>query len=747
MPKNSFWVDVREDNKRRIWLWVISWLFFLLWYLVGITLTISNEKILISYAIAQGAKQTEIQTLERLSEAVMGFFSDSIEGFPALAMLVLTVLCAIQGFGYLNKWHQLDFYHSQPVKKGRRFLVKWFNGILIYLIPSFSCLVFAVLIAAVQGLIKPLDLNRLAFMYLGSFLMFLAIYHANLIAIMLTGNIAISICMMIILQGYEAGVHFLRYMLMGSFFDTFVSFFYNPILFITPFYWFDERRDGIWVIAALLIYASITIVVAYSLYRKRPLEAAGRALVYPKTEPVIKYGITIPMALLMALVFWNMTERFSYNHGWDVVSLGGNPFYVAFAIIITTVFICCLMEVIYEFDIKAVFKNKHHISISIAVVTVIFLIFYYDTFGYDRFVPAPGRIKSYALVLEGGVSLGANDHRFFYETGYSLSPLAYAEKNMFATDGENIHALASITPGEGTYTFGATVLYRLKSGRAASRYIWLDYNNPETITYLNRIVSTDEFKKGAFLVFDDYFDDWYSDCEKFYTRIRYQTGVYDYILGNMDLQRLISAYREDLRGLDFAEMNETRYYGLISIEHTIFGGHTLDLREFGRRKRGQINTDNLSLILFEGSERTRTILGEWGIDTDVLLYVEDVDYITIEYNQFTPATLYDYDESKVITVEYHERADIEKIVKSLFELHSCCSNCIWPGYLTNYRFNEILQHGEHFNVKVNFKERGEPYIRNELPPLTLVHLHGNSAQYIFKPGVAPDFVRNDIRGE
>ena len=61
--KNSFWVDIRENNKRRLWLWVITWLFFLLYNGLGITLAISNEK---SWLYSTPIALTEMEKKRRL---------------------------------------------------------------------------------------------------------------------------------------------------------------------------------------------------------------------------------------------------------------------------------------------------------------------------------------------------------------------------------------------------------------------------------------------------------------------------------------------------------------------------------------------------------------------------------------------------------------------------------------------------------------------------------------------------------
>jgi len=734
MSKNSFWVDIRENNKRRIGLWVISGIFFLLYYLIGITLTISNAK----SRIASRVHYADFDKHKvELSETVVNFFTDSLTGMGLTVGTIMAVICAVQGFNYLNKRRQLDFYHSQPVKKGRRFLVTWLNGILIYLIPSFVSVFLAIFIAASQGLLKPIDIGRFVLMYLFYFVLFLAIYHINIIAIMLTGNMLVSLLMMVILHGYEALVYGMQYMYMEEFFMKFVSYYHDPVLFLTPFYWV---ADGVnpWSIAALPVYATIALLIAYLLYRKRPAEAAGRALVFTQIEPLLKIGLAIPAALMIAMVFWNVTNGHIYADTEFHVRGNGNLLFVAFGIIITTVIVCCFMEVIYEFDIKAALKNKHHILISGIAAAAIFIIFYFDIFGYDRYVPAPHKIKSYALTFDRGIIPESHGNTYFTETGRSIWALPYAEQNMFATDSENITALASLRMQRSTEK--ATVLYRLKSGRKVARIVGLDYDDPETIPILNRIVSTDEFKKGAFLVFADYFDDWLNSSEMYETLVNYILGPYNYPLTENGLSRLVNAYREDLKGLNFSDMNENRLYGRIQIRHDFLSETVISKL---RLSDGQIPDDRgiqefsnaFSLVVFEGSIRTRAILHEWAIDTNVSLNADDVEYMVVTYRQPRSAL-------EPVIVEYHERFDIERIAENIiYRSWSCCRFCQGGGRDLLAKQNE-----KDIDVEVYFKEHFKPNAGLMYSSRADVTIDSSSSRYVFLAGKVPDFVWNDVRG-
>ena len=708
--KNSFWVDIRENNKRRLWLWVITWLFFLLYNGLGITLAISNEK---SWLYSTPIALTEMEKKRRLIEAAEGFFENSF-GVFLVAAIILSVLAAMQGFSYLNKRRQIDFYHSLPVKKSRRFFVIWLNGIFIYLLPSLVTTILALVIAAVQGLLTVPFLGELVFIYFLIFALFLAIYHVNLIALMLTGNVVIGFFVMIILQGYEMLMHGMRSLFMQEFFAKYSTMGYQMKAYLTPYFWLAVMGDsqisavsGHLVILFLAIQAAVFLGIAFFLYCKRPAEAAGRAMAFTVTQPVVKIGVTVPLALLVALGFRAGTSYGYYEEG--------NPFFITLGIIITVVIVCCLMEVIYDFDIRAALKQKRHILISGSLAALIFLIFRFDIFGYDKYVPAPEKVNSYAVILP------YNDADYFWEDGSYARKENYIVQNMFATDAENICALALNQPDRNIHS-AINVLYRLNSGRTVSRYIWLDFDDPETLARLNHIFSSEAYKKGAFMVMADYFDALLVDGQPGYqTEALYMLGAYIYRVPDYDLKRLAEAYREDLRAANYVDFYGSLPYGEVSINIMWDSQHHEAYDPYRYSWRYGAN-----LEITEKSFRTLSVLNGLGIDTATPLRTEDVDYITVRYYDYDSFWNYAHQE-----VTYDETDEIEAIVPHLW---------ISPRYNNQYVGKNLYEDnydtdGRNYEVMVFLKEEDR-----------LIYGSGryNYGYFRFLAGQVPSFVQADL---
>ena len=127
MSKNSFLVNMKENNKRRIWLWILSGLFWFLYYPIGMMMSIGRQQ-----TINEVRGFSEAVAKERILLAAREWLSVASNGGHLVIVSLIAAVCAIQGFSYLYYRQKVDFYHSIPVKKSRRFAVIYLNGILVF---------------------------------------------------------------------------------------------------------------------------------------------------------------------------------------------------------------------------------------------------------------------------------------------------------------------------------------------------------------------------------------------------------------------------------------------------------------------------------------------------------------------------------------------------------------------------------------------------------------------------------------
>lgn len=229
MSKNSFLANLKENSKRRVWLWILSGLFWFIYYPVAMMMIMSrqkNENMIVGYV---GDKAREM--LLGAARDWIGY----VDGAGHLFIVtVIAAVCAIQGFSYLYHRKKVDFYHSIPVKKSRRFAVIYLNGFLIFFIPYLLNLLLAVAVAAINGGMDRNNMGVAAVSLACTVILFLGIYGLTLIAVMLTGNVIITVLATIIFVFYEAVVRYLLEAYSESFYDYFSYQSVNTTLYLSP---------------------------------------------------------------------------------------------------------------------------------------------------------------------------------------------------------------------------------------------------------------------------------------------------------------------------------------------------------------------------------------------------------------------------------------------------------------------------------------------------------------------------------
>ena len=119
-----------------------------------------------------------------------------------MLVTVVSVICAIQGFSYLYSRKKVDLYHSVPVKKSRRFAVIFTNGILICFVPYLVNLLLAMVIAWFSGGMDGHIFSKALIAAVLHLLLYLGIYGFAILAVMLTGNLVITVFATVIFLVY-----------------------------------------------------------------------------------------------------------------------------------------------------------------------------------------------------------------------------------------------------------------------------------------------------------------------------------------------------------------------------------------------------------------------------------------------------------------------------------------------------------------------------------------------------------------
>ncbi len=542
ISKNSFLVNLKENNKRRVWLWILSCLCWFIYYPVAAMMLISRQK---NYNLMM------MYTEEAAKEALINVVKEWLDfGSGGLMLLVslMAAVCAIQGFSYLHHRKKVDFYHSIPVKKSRRFLVIYINGVLIFLVPYALNLLLALIVSGVNGAMNGENAAAAARCLLYALLLFLATYGLMLIAVMMTGNIVITVCASVIFLVYEFVVRGILKTYCINFYQYFSDESMNVEPLLSParqmIKFLDENGSlSSWTAAMPLILLETAMAVGFTgiawfCYKKRPAEAAGKAMAFAKTKGVVKILLVIPFALGTGLFMQDI--------------IGETPYGMMFFGMVMAVIIgSCAIEVIYEMDIRAVFRRKYQMLISGACVAAVFLVFSLDLTGYDEWVPDPEKLEEAYFMFIGDIYGTYVDKDF-----QALDSGSYCLTKPGIKDIDAVCRLSEKKTDEGN--LWCKVAYRMKSGKIVWRWFAVSHEEEEL---LNRIVGSQEYKNMKCQLSDDAV--YAAIKEMKVTDFQFSTGFKRENLNAEDLDGFREAYLKDLGKADYSMFKKETVCGNI----------------------------------------------------------------------------------------------------------------------------------------------------------------------------------------
>ncbi len=704
--KNSFWASCRENHKRRTWVWIVAVLSQLLPY-GGITMIYLSR---IKDYNANGVYKTAVEFQDALYQAAkdaLGFSTDMCSVIALLAALI-----GMQGFSYLYNRRKVDLYHSVPVTKTRRFAVIYSNGLFMYLTANLTGILFGLAAAASQGAVNASVLSDVGLAFLWNLVMFLAFYHMMILAVMLTGNWFVTACGFGVIALYEFVVYLMLEDMKENFFRTYSGYFLTSEPKLSVFTdvsnniqrleWLPDTAAkaelALPLIGKWVLIAAALLLLAYAAYRKRPSEASGKAIAFPVLEPVLKVAVVIPAALLVGILVYETSSE--------------NEMLMVLAMAAAGVIFCGVVEVLYDFDIRSVFKHLVSSGVALTGILAIFCIFKWDVFGYDSYIPAQNMVESIAILTDGYY----DNYSYWDEDLRYIGADTYAKENMFLTEPEPVLALAKAylqtdeaAVEEMTAPRTLWILYRLQSGREVVRAIVVDYEEPETEELLNRIFQAEAFKKGTFHVMTD------ETFDKVAT-LSYTNGAVKVAIPKEEIWRLKEAWIKDMEQFDFTMARDELPCGRLNVEYD--------------------NYAQRQWYVYDSFENTIALLNELEAYYPAQLDVKDIDSVTVicyhnELNETdtdtaiyrnVPAATVDYAYGSYTDYTVRETFyDEEQIAQILPHIHADYLNALWG----NYKGTD-----QNYSVEIVFKkDTTYPYRRDSY-----------YFSYDFIDGQVPDFV-------
>ena len=498
--KNAgFLLRQRELARRRLWPIALTFLSHLI-YNVVCTVTVLSST-LEDATLSHLSASASARSLQRALSSFLG--KDNLSW--ALLALPLAAMLAIEGFSWLHSRREVDFFESLPVPRGQRFFDICAGSFLYYLVSGIFTLEIGLLIANGFGALSRPVLVEIIQAAVKTTAFFLAVYALGVLSTMLTGNVIVSCLAFGVLLFYEMEF---RALIQGYCSEYFATWSSRPSpalkksLFSPIEHYLDHSVPE--AVPRLLALAVLFFLLSWICFRLRRNERAGSAVVFTPVQTVVR----VAMSLLIGLFTGLLVSSIRTSRGIIISVIW---------MLLFTVITACIMQIIYEYDFRALFRRPLEIIAALVLALVFFSVFVFDLTGYDRFVPDAGKVSDAALVCRN------NPFDYSTEEGSRINAEDFGEKYMHLDNVEDVIAIASYgqdftlqkdrmydtyeETGQHAWRsyeeFDCLVVYHMKNGKTISRKFRL----PSTIApaVMDKVIGTEQYREGAFNIFHDNF--------------------------------------------------------------------------------------------------------------------------------------------------------------------------------------------------------------------------------------------------
>lgn len=530
-------------------LWFVTLAGIVLFFAMPVALLLQIQSVL------QRVEQGRTTLAEAGTSLGQSFFTLDNKAVTII-FIVAAIIAAQTAFYYLHSKKQVDFYHSLPIRRQRLFTVNFFSGACCFLLPYLLMLIISLIIFSGSGFIQYISVWSVLKGLLFNVMYFLLIYCVGVISALLTGNLIVQLLGTgtLLSIGPVTAAMYGEYMRRA--YDTFYNGFYSFdrwMLYSSPApAYFAAGASGsrtaslpaalIGVLCFLLLFAA-----ALLLYRARPSEAAGHAISFKAARPIIKYPVVLNIALLSGLFFSSVSS--DEGAGWMI-----------FGFICGAVLSHFIMEVIYSFDFKAIFKNLKGLGVFSLLFAAVATGMALDVTGFNSYVPARDSVVGVSLDMSAfidGYMLGS---KLDYSRGYSYTDAQHLNKTVMRDSGVIDTALALAKLGvqaeksgynDVNGNHGVGIVYTLESGRRVARY-YRSIPYDEGLKQVQTIFDTREYKSANYPIFrmTDF-----SGCGSYINSFYPSEASDTHKITDVDKQeKFANAYRQDVLSLRFEDL-------------------------------------------------------------------------------------------------------------------------------------------------------------------------------------------------
>ncbi len=654
--KRSFLGNPRYENRRRIWVWIVSAVLQIIFYPGLLEIYYSRiEAYWRSGNYGKDAGTFHTQMLQATHDALC------FKQISALAVIIPAIIIALEEFAYLYNKSAVDLYCSIPVSTKKKYFNTYWGGICVYIIPYLLCTAASLLIASGNRALN-IDITCMIFQStIYNIVFFLALYSLSIAIGMFTGNLIVA-CFAVVLasayldmwsgivSGYteafmSSACHVFnstlsRWSLLGSYLWVTDSFSgnYNSQMVPTAAVTWDIIWPVIVRIAATFVIAGIA---AYFAYMKRPAETASRAVSTKKICIPLKILIAVPSGLLAGYGIYETSQQ--------------NVIFMVIAIIAVTILTSMILEAVFELDLHAATMHFAPAVVSLIIAMTVFGCVKSDLLGYDSYVPNAGEIESYAVYIPSLNGTSVVSPYMNYSYNYNA---VYAKEHMFLKSTEAVCSLqkksmenqkalkeksksGNSTEMASIYEFD--VYYRMKNGSRKARKFLVDMSDDSNDAVIDKMVGNIDYVNGAYQFASD--PDAMTGYGKF--KLEYSNGYAIAKLDPADFHSLRNVWMEDAKkNMNYETLHNSLPCGCIMVNYSDYTA--------------------VQLPVYDSFTETLDWMSDHKADLPEKINADDIISVAVSYCDYSADSADNKQPPQTKNVVYTDKKDIEKIVPALY---------------------------------------------------------------------------------
>ena len=310
------------------------------------------------------------------------------------------LFCAMAVFSYLYNAKSAGMLHALPVRREGLFLTNWLSGFTFLAVPNAAIFLITLLAEAAIGQVAPWGLvlwmlsMTLVGLFFYSFAVFCAMFTGNLVALPVFYGIlnflvkGLSVLFEALAEAFLFGYY------SSDWVGTLANWFTPVVKLCTqvgPNY--DDWNRGAGPLRGfsyILLYAVVGVVfslLALAVYRRRRLESAGDIVAVSWVRPIFKYGVAFCAAIFLGV----------YGHAFLFSSLPDNLASLVLFLVLFGLVGYFAAEMLLRKSFRVFRRSWKGAAVFTLALVLCCAGLQFDLFGFERWVPDPGDIRSVTL--------------------------------------------------------------------------------------------------------------------------------------------------------------------------------------------------------------------------------------------------------------------------------------------------------------------------------------------------------------